>query len=87
MQYTFIRFIFSTKLEVNGYEQFGSLIGSLNFTESDQTYKINLPGLKSRQWGLHRSVKLDRSLTIMGRTTEGYVFIINKSSYRRQISK
>lgn len=71
-----------------GYDQFGSMLGEVFVTASGsdclepiQTFELNLPGLRKRQWranGPGRS--LGRSATIFGVCVDGLVFQVGAFS-------
>lgn len=81
-----------TRKDAGGYDQFGTCHGEVKIFDNDlspyvsgfspkvEKFEFNLPGIRQRRWGPHKSDHLHRTGVIMGSTGSGCAFEVGALS-------
>lgn len=87
------------KKDSGGYDQFGACQGEVKIYDRDlstyvegmspkiQNIELNLPGIRQRRWGPHKTHHLHRTGIIMGSIRDGTVFEVGAYSEKYGLSQ
>lgn len=90
LTYSFIMIIyiyFRKNYPVCGYDQYGSMSGSIVIDHSDSPNELYLSGIRERRWGLNYAKFMRRSFNITGKTTDGTFYNIIIQSHKKRMSQ